>query len=376
MQTKTIVMDIDDTISTHYDRDYENAVPHQDVIDKINRFYDAGWKVVLHTARGMESLDGDIDRIKAERGPTLVKWLLQHGVQYHELQFGKPLGVMYVDDKALRPDEFVNLTHEILKGGSGATVERVGERVVKKTPLTILQKNWFKRYDELAISDIFLVPEVYSYYGNTLEMQYVHGQPLNRTITFSKFLKLIELVKSFAHFEHTKKVLFQTMIDRVKKHMYEISELTQEERHTVFRYLEHFAPYFDRAASFSHGDLTLENIVDTEDGHFYLLDPIAEDELYSSWIMDCGKILQSIDAQYELVFGDNKTNVSAYEPMIKYMRQEFSDRDFKLMKVAEMIWFIRMIKYKKDPDDRTLAIGILKRLIAELKTEGLTIVPE
>ena len=117
MQTKTIIMDIDDTISTHYDRDYENAVLHKDVIDKINHFYDAGWKIILHTARGMESLDGDIDRIKEERGPTLVKWLLRHGVQYHELQFGKPLGVMSVDDKALRPDEFVNLTHKVLKGG-------------------------------------------------------------------------------------------------------------------------------------------------------------------------------------------------------------------------------------------------------------------
>ena len=37
---KRIICDVDDTISTHINRDYENAIPHADIIEKLNSLYE------------------------------------------------------------------------------------------------------------------------------------------------------------------------------------------------------------------------------------------------------------------------------------------------------------------------------------------------
>ena len=129
---KTLVVDIDDTISTHVNRDYENAIPHQNVIQKLNDLHESGWKIIYHTARGQVSCNGDLNEIIKRNEPTLTKWLKKHNVKYDELIFGKPLGVYYIDDKALRPDEFMRTEFKILQGGSGAHIEVIGDRVIKR----------------------------------------------------------------------------------------------------------------------------------------------------------------------------------------------------------------------------------------------------
>ena len=51
MKNKIYVFDIDGTICTNTDGDYENAKPLPDVIDTINRLY-ANNKIIMMTARG------------------------------------------------------------------------------------------------------------------------------------------------------------------------------------------------------------------------------------------------------------------------------------------------------------------------------------
>ena len=116
VETRTLVVDVDDTISTHINRDYENAIPHTDIIEKLNKMYDSGWKIIYFTARGQISCNGDLNLIEKSRRPALEKWMKKHNVKHHELRFGKPIGVYYIDDKAIRPDEFMNVEYEVLKG--------------------------------------------------------------------------------------------------------------------------------------------------------------------------------------------------------------------------------------------------------------------
>ncbi len=81
VETRTLVVDVDDTISTHNNRDYENAVPHTKIINKLNKMYDAGWKIVYFTARGQVSCHGDLDLINQLRRPALESWMDKHGVK-------------------------------------------------------------------------------------------------------------------------------------------------------------------------------------------------------------------------------------------------------------------------------------------------------
>jgi len=102
----TFVVDIDDTISFTYNRDFVNSEPNTPVINKINELYDNGWIIILFTARGAKSCNTLEEKERKYREVTET-WLNKHGVKYHKLMFGKPNADYYVDDKSMSIDEFV-----------------------------------------------------------------------------------------------------------------------------------------------------------------------------------------------------------------------------------------------------------------------------
>lgn len=108
-----LVVDVDGTICTAYNRDYENAVPHDDVIDSLWKAREQGWKIILQTARGQISNKGDQQSIEENVRPTLETWLNEHSVPYDELQMGKAWArIAYVDDKAMQPEDFCRMVDE------------------------------------------------------------------------------------------------------------------------------------------------------------------------------------------------------------------------------------------------------------------------
>ncbi|MBO4480242.1 MAG: acylneuraminate cytidylyltransferase family protein [Alphaproteobacteria bacterium] len=95
---KTFCFDIDGVLGLFADikdmaGDYANNVPNIEMIEICNKLYDAGNKIVLHTARGSGSGIDWSDKTKAQ----LARW----GVRYHALTFGKPAADFYIDDKML-----------------------------------------------------------------------------------------------------------------------------------------------------------------------------------------------------------------------------------------------------------------------------------
>lgn len=104
----TYVIDVDGTLSYwNDDRDYINFKPRQEVIDKINKLYEDGHTIIINTARGMNSLNGDMDKIREEVYPVLSEWLKNNGVKYHKLIMNKPWGHFYVDDRNLSIEDFL-----------------------------------------------------------------------------------------------------------------------------------------------------------------------------------------------------------------------------------------------------------------------------
>jgi capsule biosynthesis phosphatase len=60
----------------------------------------------------MHTYEGNIGRIMRHTAPVLVEWLARNEIPYDELHFGKPWrghNGFYVDDRAIRPREFVTL---------------------------------------------------------------------------------------------------------------------------------------------------------------------------------------------------------------------------------------------------------------------------
>ena len=114
MNNNKIIIDLDDTICSTKNGDYENSIPKEKVIKKIKEYKNLGFEIIIYTSRNMRTYKGNVDLIKANTLPIIIKWLEKFDVPYDQIIVGKPwpsFGGFYVDDKAIRPDEFVNLTY-------------------------------------------------------------------------------------------------------------------------------------------------------------------------------------------------------------------------------------------------------------------------
>lgn len=115
---KNLVMDIDKTLTLGDNKDYNLVSPNVKVINKVREYKLLGFNIILFTARNMRSYDGNIGKITAKTLPIIFKWLEKHNVPFDEIYIGKPWcghEGFYVDDKAVRPNEFANMEYEDIK---------------------------------------------------------------------------------------------------------------------------------------------------------------------------------------------------------------------------------------------------------------------
>jgi capsule biosynthesis phosphatase len=105
---KALVIDLDGTICSQEDSgEYHRAYPVLKVIFKVNELWTRGWDIIIYTARGMKTFDGDVKKIEDVYREETEKWLKDNRVMYTKLIFGKPSGDVYVDDKGKTINEFV-----------------------------------------------------------------------------------------------------------------------------------------------------------------------------------------------------------------------------------------------------------------------------
>ena len=108
---KTFVFDLDGTLcSTVSNGKYEEAQPCNNRIKTVNRLHEEGNSIIICTARGMGRYNNDAIAARSEFYNLTVKQLALWGVRYDEIHLGKPSGDLYIDDKAMRDDQFFKIT--------------------------------------------------------------------------------------------------------------------------------------------------------------------------------------------------------------------------------------------------------------------------
>ena len=100
-EPRKIFVDIDETICFYSGkRSYDLAEPNYDNIAKINKLYDEGNIITYWTARGT---------LTGINWYELTLTQLKHwGCKYHELRMGKPAYDLFIDDKAIRTEDYFN----------------------------------------------------------------------------------------------------------------------------------------------------------------------------------------------------------------------------------------------------------------------------
>ena len=115
---KRLIMDLDNTISFNTAGNYSDAAPNIPVIDKMRQYSAKGFDIVIFTARNMRTHEGNVGKIQMNTVPVIMEWLSRHDVPCDELLIGKPWcghDGFYVDDKSIRPDEFVDMSYDEIR---------------------------------------------------------------------------------------------------------------------------------------------------------------------------------------------------------------------------------------------------------------------
>ena len=116
----TFVFDIDGTLCPikGTDEKYEDLVPYPEMVDRIWEYKKQGARIILFTSRNMRTYGGNLGLINANTARVVLDWLEKWDIPYDEILYGKPWpgsNGFYVDDRTVRPDEFLKLSVDELK---------------------------------------------------------------------------------------------------------------------------------------------------------------------------------------------------------------------------------------------------------------------
>jgi len=111
-----ICIDLDGVIcQLRKDREeYQDLLPVEGAIEKIQALKDSGHYIILYTARRMKTHNANTAKVIADIGKITLDWLTKYEIPFDEIMFGKPWADIYIDDNAFR---FINWD-EILDDGS------------------------------------------------------------------------------------------------------------------------------------------------------------------------------------------------------------------------------------------------------------------
>lgn len=115
----SFVFDIDGTLCPIKKKEeaYQELVPFPEMVEKLREYKEGGARIILFTARNMNSYGGNIGLINANTAKVLLEWLDKWKIPYDEIIYGKPWPGhhgFYVDDRTVRPDEFLKYSVEEL----------------------------------------------------------------------------------------------------------------------------------------------------------------------------------------------------------------------------------------------------------------------
>jgi len=115
---KKLIVDIDNTICETVNGDYENSTIKQSVLLKLIEYKNKGFEIILFTSRNMRTYKNNIGKINLYTIPVIVEWINNNNIPCDELHVGKPwcgLEGFYIDDKSIRPSEFISKDYEEIK---------------------------------------------------------------------------------------------------------------------------------------------------------------------------------------------------------------------------------------------------------------------
>jgi hypothetical protein len=118
-----VCFDIDGVLCDQVAKDYDGAQPNRDMIGLLNRLYDRGHTIVLHTSRFMGRTHSNREEAERIGREFTERQLAGWGVRYHELWMGKPRYDYVIDDRSVFYDADTGRIEAFLEQRWGAAAK-------------------------------------------------------------------------------------------------------------------------------------------------------------------------------------------------------------------------------------------------------------
>jgi len=242
-------------------------------------------------------------------------------------------------------------------GSSGATVRHTGDVVTKYCRNAQDQAHWMRTASALGVVDGIAVVQVIREANDSYVMEYVLGKTATHEPSVVPISNLYRQVKAWSVILPQSNASWTDYLLRLKGH----AEIAHSD--IIDRAVRLISASQPLQQSFCHGDLTLENAIVAHDGTTFLIDPNADDSIYQSWLLDCGKLLQSTHTDYHLSFkSNNGVPLARHDAVLCAMLRK--DGIYREALIACLSHIVRLCKYRINEMHKieSIAIDILKEL--------------
>lgn len=168
------------------------------------------------------------------------------------------------------------MTSNLSKGFTDNMVTRVDDLVIKTGKCAANELAWYNAYLDKAD-----IPYIMGEKDGSLVMKYVE-----RSGEFD-ILELIKLVKKYENYKKINELTFESYIQKIATHLLSNEFITNGEKLMQELYKWNFL------GTFSHGDLSIQNIIPTSTG-LKLIDPLYSKDTFGASIIDYAKLLFSL----------------------------------------------------------------------------------
>lgn len=353
------VVDFDNTITKNTNGiDIRTTIPEvrEEIIEHLKTLKEQGHYIKIVTARGCLSCNNDMQK-RIAKYYDCVKGILKHyDIPYDELSFNKEYGEVYLDDSAANPimSKFKIFTNPNSKN----TVVRYGDMIVKTGPTVEDEYNWYQK------NKVFNIPDCISYNPkqHVLYMKFIPSEEMNEYEYAMMIRKAFAVEKTNCSIE----IVDNFFLDSMGRKKVRLNSEKIEKIHKFYESVwGTLKKYYSEE---SHGDLTMVNMMrSSEDGHIYVIDPVAPEGQYRSPLLDFGKFLFSMD-QY--LFPVKYLDESR---LFRHINYQWSLKNIMAIKFCQLLCYLRISKYRDSEEDIEHIEDMVSKLIKEiesLKGEG------
>lgn len=360
------VFDLDNTLVTYpvIPKDYTSVLPIKKMIDLVIHLKNSGHYIIIYTARRMATHGHNVGAVIKDIGKITFDTLEKFNIPYDELVFGKPLGDIYIDDRAYNPyderlykliGEYKLINDDVenkIQNNKYNEIKCIDEKIIKRVDKHI-GKGELYFYENISLLET--KQKYFVKYGGytlnnhiELNLEKINGIPIsylyiNQTYSLKLFKKLLDSLKEIHQIkldnlldplEYKNNYLIKLKNRFEDKTIYNFEDADKLYQKLVIQLEDYFQRILNNITSVIHGDFWFSNILISYKDEYKFIDMKGlvgdTNTLSGDKVYDYAKILQSLIG-FDSILYDKEINDQYNKIFIDYFQEWILENDSEVL---------------------------------------------